>query len=67
MDDMRLLSVPEVAEMLGTADGFVRRLVAERRIRFVKVGRHLRFPPSAVAEYVDAGTVRPVLVRGRIA
>lgn len=31
-DMERLLSVHEVAEVLGTADGFVRRLVAARRI-----------------------------------
>ena len=71
MDEMpvmeRLLSVHEVAEILGTADGFVRRLVAERRIRFVKVGKHLRFSADAVAEYIALGTVQRVVVRGRIA
>lgn len=55
----RLLTVDQVAEMLGTTARFPRRLIAERRIRFVKVGRHVRIPASAVAELVQAGTVEP--------
>ena len=38
----RLLTVEEAAERLGTSTRFVRRLVAERRIAYVKVGRHVR-------------------------
>jgi excisionase family DNA binding protein len=40
----RLLTVGEVAELLGTTERFPRRLIAERRIRFVHVGRHVRIP-----------------------
>lgn len=39
---------------------FPRRLIAERRIRFVHVGRHVRIPASAVAEFIEAGTVQPI-------
>ncbi|MEU9053629.1 excisionase family DNA-binding protein [Streptomyces sp. NPDC048384] len=39
---------------------FVRRLIAERRIRYVKLGPPVRIPESAVAEYVEARTVEPV-------
>ena len=39
----RLLSVEQVAERLGVAPRYVRRLAAERRIRFFKVGHLLRF------------------------
>jgi excisionase family DNA binding protein len=38
----RLLTVEDAAERLGTSTRFVRRLVFERRIAFVKVGRHVR-------------------------
>ena len=55
-----LLTVDEAAELLGTGPRFPRRLIAERRIRFVKVGRHVRIPQSALIEYVSAGTVDPV-------
>jgi excisionase family DNA binding protein len=56
----RLLTVPEVAELLNTKPRFPRRLIAERRIRFVRVGRHVRIPESAVREFIRTGTVEPV-------
>ncbi|MFD7736192.1 excisionase family DNA-binding protein [Kitasatospora phosalacinea] len=56
----RLLSVGEVAERLGTTDRFPRRLIEERRIAFVKVGRHVRIPETALAAFVAANTVQPV-------
>lgn len=43
----RHLTVGQVAELLGTTERFPRRLIAERRIRFVRVGRHVRIPESA--------------------
>jgi excisionase family DNA binding protein len=52
----RLLTVGQVAELLGTTERFPRRLIAERRIRFVRVGRQ---PESAVANFVAAGMVEP--------
>ncbi|WP_225850949.1 helix-turn-helix domain-containing protein [Streptomyces sp. HPF1205] len=55
----RFLSVAQVAELLGTTERFPRRLVAERRITFVKVGRHVRIPESALAAFIEANTVQP--------
>ncbi|URM91527.1 excisionase family DNA-binding protein [Streptomyces sp. MRC013] len=56
----RLLSVAEVAEYLGTTERFPRRLIAERRIVFVKVGRHVRIPENALESFVLANTVSPI-------
>jgi excisionase family DNA binding protein len=56
----RLLSVAEAADRLGTTERFPRRLIAERRIRFVRVGRHIRIPESAIGEFIAAGTVQPI-------
>lgn len=56
----RLLSVEQVAELLGTSVRFPRRLIEERRITFVKVGRHVRIPERAVREYVTDHTVSAV-------
>ncbi|WP_327725040.1 helix-turn-helix domain-containing protein [Streptomyces europaeiscabiei] len=56
----RLLTVAEAGEMLGTGERFVRRSIAERRIRYVKLGRPARIPESAITEYVEARTVEPV-------
>lgn len=61
----RLLTVSQVAELLATTERFPRRLIAERRIRFVHVGRHVRIPESAVAEFIAAGLVEPVTVNRR--
>jgi excisionase family DNA binding protein len=59
----RLLTVEQVAEVLGTTPRFPRRLIEERRIRFVRVGRHVRIPDDALADYIEAGTVEPITVR----
>ena len=58
--DERLLTCQEAADRLGTTERFPRRLVAERRIRFVRVGRHVRIPEGAVDELIRAGTVEPI-------
>lgn len=65
----RLLTLEEAADALGTKLRFTRRLVAERRIRFTHVGRHVRIPESALREFINAGMVEPVTVasRGRAA
>ncbi|MFN0284719.1 MAG: helix-turn-helix domain-containing protein [Kineosporiaceae bacterium] len=64
-----LLSVDQAGELLGTGVRFPRRLIAERRIRFVRIGRHVRIPESAVIEFVNANTVEPTVrrPRGRVA
>ena len=53
----RLLTVEEAAERLGTSTRFVRRLIFERRIAFVKMGRHVRITPGDLDAYVAAGRV----------
>ncbi|MFJ9585640.1 excisionase family DNA-binding protein [Streptomyces acidicola] len=59
----RYLTVAQVAEVLGTTERFPRRLIAERRITFVKVGRHVRIPESALGAFIDAHTVTPIRQR----
>ena len=61
----KLLTVDQVAERLGTSVRFPRRLIAERRITFVRVGRHVRIPEAAVDELISSGTVDPVVRRRR--
>jgi excisionase family DNA binding protein len=56
----RHLTVAQVAELLGTTERFPRRLIAERRIRFVRVGRHVRIPESALREFIASGLVKPL-------
>jgi len=63
----RMLTCAEAAEVLGTfrssGERFPRRLIAERRIRFVRIGRHVRIPESALADFIEAATVQPVCRR----
>ena len=65
----RLLTVEEAAERLGTSTRFVRRLIFERRIAFVKVGRHVRIASIDLDAYIRAGRVEvgaiPLLARRR--
>ncbi|WP_121433062.1 helix-turn-helix domain-containing protein [Actinomadura pelletieri] len=63
--DDKLLTYAEAAEVLNTSPRFPRRLVEERRIRFVKVGRFVRIPESALHEFIAAGLVEPVTLRGQ--
>jgi len=51
----RLLTVEAAAERLSTSPRFIRRLIAERRIEFVKLGHHVRISESALAKFVEAG------------
>jgi excisionase family DNA binding protein len=53
----RLLTVEETADRLGTSVRFVRRLIAERRIAYVRVGRHVRIAEADLASFVAAGRV----------
>lgn len=50
---LSLRTVDEVAARLGVSVRFVRRLVAERRIPFVKVGKFVRFDPADLEEWID--------------
>ncbi len=48
----RLLDIAGLAERLGVGERFVRRLVNERAIPFVKVGRHVRFDAGDVEAWI---------------
>ena len=52
-----LLTVEQAAERLGTTERFVRRLVFERRIAFVKLGRHVRIAARDLYAFIRAGRV----------
>ncbi|MEU7906597.1 helix-turn-helix domain-containing protein [Actinoplanes sp. NPDC049118] len=58
MDD-GLMTADEVAARLRATPRFVRRLVSERRIEYVKVGRLVRFEPAAVTGYIENNRVVP--------
>lgn len=49
----QLLDLQGVAERLGVGERHIRRLVAERRIPFIKWGHLLRFDPTDIAAWLD--------------
>ena len=53
----RLMTVEEAADRLGTSVRFIRRLIAERRIAYVRIGRHVRIAEADLASFVAAGRV----------
>lgn len=50
-----LIDLPTVAQRLGVNERHIRRLVAERRIPFLKWGHLLRFDPAEIESWLDAG------------
>ena len=50
----RLLTIAEVADRLGVQVRHVRRLIAERRIPYIKWGHLVRFDPEELERWLDA-------------
>ncbi|HEY8058741.1 MAG TPA: helix-turn-helix domain-containing protein [Acidimicrobiales bacterium] len=48
-----LMDITSLAEHLGVGPRHVRRLVAERRIPFIKWGHLIRFDPDEVRDWID--------------
>jgi excisionase family DNA binding protein len=61
----QLYTVDEAAERLDTTPRFIRRLIAERRIAFTRLGRHVRIPADVLDEFVAAGRVEPQIPKPR--
>ena len=59
-----LVDIGQVADHLGVSIRHVRRLVAERRIPYVKWGNLLRFNPREISNWLADRTVDP-LAHGR--
>ena len=56
----KLLTVEQAADALNTTPRYIRRLIAERRICFHHVGRHVRIAESDLEAFVEAGRIVPV-------
>jgi excisionase family DNA binding protein len=52
-----VLTIEQAAERMAMSVRYVRRLVAERRIAFHKLGRSVRLTASDVDAHVNAGRV----------
>lgn len=61
----RVIGIEDAAVYLSVPVRFVRRLVFERRIRFYKVGKYVRFEKADLDAFLDAEAVEPVKVAWR--
>jgi excisionase family DNA binding protein len=53
----RLLDIEVLASWLATTPRHIRRLVAERRVPFVKVGHFIRFDPEDITRWIEGQKV----------
>jgi excisionase family DNA binding protein len=60
-----LLDVAGAARHLGVTVVFVRRLVMERRIRYYKLGKFVRFRIADLDAFVEGGRIDPTIRRRR--
>ncbi len=54
-----LIDIPTVAERLGVDTRFVRRLVHENRLPYIKVGKFVRFEQADVEAWIADRRVEP--------
>lgn len=59
----KYLTVGETAEYLNTSERFVRRLIAERRVAYHHVGRHIRFAVADLDAWLTTCRVEPLIRR----
>lgn len=59
-DKGNLLTVAEAADYLNTSVRFVRRLIAERRIAYVKLGRHVRLAEADIAAFIEGSRLEAI-------
>lgn len=59
-----LLSIDEAAAFLGVSVRSVKRLIAERRLEFIRVGRSIRFRLSGLERFAERNAVAPINRRG---
>jgi len=53
----RLIDVAGLAARLGVSERFVRRLIAERRVPFFKVGKFIRFDSNDIERWIETHRV----------
>lgn len=58
--DVVLLDIDKLAALLNVGERFVRRLVEQRRIPFLEIGKYVRFHPVDVEEWIVRQRVHTV-------
>jgi excisionase family DNA binding protein len=56
----QLLTIEAAAAHISMSPRYVRRLIAERRIVFYRIGRAVRIDPADLADHVHSGRVERI-------
>jgi len=57
-----LLNIKEASEYLGITVGSLYKLVWQRRIPFVKIGKALRFDKEKIDKWIEENTVEEIKI-----
>jgi excisionase family DNA binding protein len=60
----QLLTIDQLAERLGVSIRHIRRLIAERRVPYLKVGWFIRFDPAEIATWLAVLGIRNTSTTG---
>lgn len=60
-----LMDIQQLADRLGVGVRYVRRLVAERRVPYIKLGHLLRFDPADIDAWIERAKVDETLPEHR--
>ncbi len=52
-----LLTPSQAGDYLCTGERFIRRLIAERRIDYIKLGKHVRVQRSVLDAFIGSGRI----------
>ena len=55
-----LLTVEQAATRISMSTRYIRRLIAERRIVFYRLGRSVRIDPVDLTSHISSGRVEPL-------
>ncbi|MCP4087110.1 MAG: helix-turn-helix domain-containing protein [Actinomycetia bacterium] len=53
-----LFGIADLARHLGVTERFVRRLIAERRLTYCKIGKFVRFHPDDVEDWINRNRIQ---------
>lgn len=62
---MQMLTIKEMASASGWPEGRIRRLIAGRRLRHVKLDGLLLLPENAIDEFLQENMVEPEADHGK--
>lgn len=60
MNPQPLLDIEQAAHRLNVTPRFIRRLIAQRRIDYLKIGKFIRFHPSDLDNWIEDQRVQPI-------